>query len=965
MAAILTLTFSVLAYAALAAPVQASAAPEGFNLVAENESLRLYIHPGTAEIAIEEIASHTLWFSNPADRKTEERIARGQTKDQLSAQFTISYYTPAGEQRLMDSYNESIKFAQYEIIPLDNGVRVRYDLGKRWKDTDYLPVMIRADRFESLILEEIDSSKDRKFVRDSYYLIALEPLGPDDEPMPDLYGLNAKQLFGDYKLVPKQDMSSRTVETLPRLLADQIVGHRKDMSQRSHVQFRDIEQLTAPTYILRNDLMSWDYDDLVKILKEIGYTPEQATADHEENHLDPPIPNVQTFSVTIEYTLDGNDLVVRVPVDEIVYPDSVVNELGRRVTYPIYTIRLLEYFGAAGMSEEGYIFVPDGSGALINLNSNRLYAAPFSIPVYGRDNAVAPTTERVRYTSQAYLPVFGIKAADRAFLAIIEDGESLASIRADIAGRTNSYNTVHSEFVLLPRAVTTLQGRVDVVVAWQAWQDSINIFQSRLPSCDIVVRYAFLHDDQANYVGMAHYYQDYLVNKHGLRQDTAREHIPFYLGLVGAIERRKPVLGIPRTVIEPLTTFDEAITLLKNAVERGLESIELVFSGWLSGGINHRFPVGVNVERALGGLNGFLALADYAKSAGIGFSPEVGFINVYPTGWFDGFSPTAHASRFLNRRTAKVSGHNPATMQTGYDTSAYVLSPAVLPSVVERFIGAYTKHGVSGITLKDMGTEVNSDFREDKDKLVDRQQARNVIAGQLEVIRSALGKDVGPAVDTAIDPTVGTAAGSVAGSAVGTAAGSAAGPAMSSAAGTAVGPAPGNVVIDGGNAFTLPYVDSIVNAPLWDSGFKITDESVPFYQIVVHGFVDYAGEPINLAQDTRTAKLRSIETGAYPYYKLYFADASKVKGTDYDWLYAANFAEWIEDAVGFYREADAVLGRFHGQRIVNHEKLAAGVYRTTYEDGGSVIVNYNEEPYVHGSVTVSGGMTVSAELRIG
>ena len=32
-----------------------------------------------------------------------------------------------------------------------------------------------------------------------------------------------------------------------------------------------------------------------------------------------------------------------------------------------------------------------------------------------------------------------------------------------------------------------------------------------------------------------------------------------------------------------------------------------------------------------------------------------------------------------------------------------------------------------------MGTEVNSDFREDKDKLVDRQQARNAIAGQLEV----------------------------------------------------------------------------------------------------------------------------------------------------------------------------------------------------------------------------------------
>jgi hypothetical protein len=33
-----------------------------------------------------------------------------------------------------------------------------------------------------------------------------------------------------------------------------------------------------------------------------------------------------------------------------------------------------------------------------------------------------------------------------------------------------------------------------------------------------------------------------------------------------------------------------------------------------------------------------------------------------------------------------------------------------------------------------------------------------------------------------------------------------------------------------------------------------------------------------------------------------------------------------------------------GQTIKNHEKLAEGVYRTTFEKGREIVVNYNSKP---------------------
>ena len=55
--------------------------------------------------------------------------------------------------------------------------------------------------------------------------------------------------------------------------------------------------------------------------------------------------------------------------------------------YLLVSAEILPYFGAAGADENGYIFVPDGCGALIYYNNGKTETEQYSQPVYGNDAA--------------------------------------------------------------------------------------------------------------------------------------------------------------------------------------------------------------------------------------------------------------------------------------------------------------------------------------------------------------------------------------------------------------------------------------------------------------------------------------------------------------------------------------------------------------------------------------------------
>ncbi|MHB8962158.1 MAG: DUF5696 domain-containing protein, partial [Saccharofermentanales bacterium] len=215
--------------------------------------------------------------------------------------------------------------------------------------------------------------------------------------------------------------------------------------------------------------------------------------------------------------------------------------------FSITRIACTPYFGAAGPEEAGYIFVPDGSGALIEINNGSGLKKDYSQYVYGRDASIN-TLQESPLTQKAGMPVYGLKTADKAMFGIITHGAPRALIRASVNGVRNVYNYVYPEFIFRD---------YDMVYVEKKYQTVRLLESNSADSQDFEFRTYFLYDDDADYSGMARLYRKYLENDEGLTA-TGEEDDLLFLDVYGAVRAQQNVLGFPVERTIPLTTYEEA-----------------------------------------------------------------------------------------------------------------------------------------------------------------------------------------------------------------------------------------------------------------------------------------------------------------------------------------------------------------------------------------------------------------------
>ncbi len=871
---------------------------DDYQLISENKELKLFIQPETTEIAVYVKDSEDIWYSNPPERAQKETIARGRTADLLSSQLNISFYTPGDRRIFLNNYTDSILHDQFEINEIENGVKVDYRLGKKWNEEQYIPIMISEDRMEEVILSRIDNERDREFVKSMFYHTRLIEK-PEDYERREIYGIEKEKLFGDYVLFTDEELSDRDLGRFFNNFLGRIVNNREAYSRIGDIRWQDISHLTERNvYVLRDRLSAWDREDLIEMLMEISYNPENVTYDHLENLLDPPLPNIRIFDIPLEYRLKGATLEVTIPASEIEYPVNVIDHTrdNLMVTMPLVTIDVLQFFGAADIDAAGYMFVPDGSGGLINLNNEKTGSLAYDQRLYGRDYAERPRDELRFANEQLYLPVYGLKKGDSAWLAVIEEGDPLARIRADIAGRTVSYNHVYPSFVTIPQARIPLSGHLE---DWE--QQFINVYQSRLYRDDIRISYRFLSDDKASYTGMAHSYQDYIVDRYNLERLQPQENLPFFLEIMGSFHRQEPVLGVPRRAVNPLTTYQQTAEIIDELLQAGISNISLKYNGWFRGGIEHNYPGKFVLEPVVGEESELIWLNEYLKERDISFYPEIGFQYIYNNNLFDGFSIRGESSRFLSRRTAYLPQYHLANYQQSPGERRYIYSPARLDGLISDFLEGYKQLEIDGLSLKHMGQVLNSDFRYQEDRLVDRPQAMELIGLQLDLLNNQQGLDL---------------------------------------------------MISGGNAYTFPYTDKIIKMPLYATGHDIIDQGVPFMQIALHGYFNFSGQPLNMTENHNDF-LKMIETGALPYYRGSYLLSTALKRTPFDDNYSIHYRDWFDEAADSYQQLTEVFAELHHQLIIDHQRLQKGLYITEYEDGTQIIVNYNEHQLEFNGETIA------------
>lgn len=635
-------------------------------------------------------------------------------------------------------------------------------------------------------------------------------------------------------------------------------------------------------YVLRGGVKDYLKEELAGYFEEAGYTQEDFDLDEQNIGMRAEDDSVW-FRVPLTYRLEGDTLIAEIDPTEVSYNDE---------GYYLVGIDLLRYFGAS-LKDDGYLFVPDGSGALIHFNNGKTYASSYGAQVYGQDRTMIYTTyyeSQIDAVNTVKMPVFGIKDEDKAMFAVIEDGDANAVINAEISGKTTGYNDVYASFSYLQYGSASLD---DMVGANSYYMYSKPEFEGTF-----AIRYAFLSGEEANYSGMAGRYREYLIGRGVLLEKHDETNIPFYAEYIGAIDRSKTVLGIKYTAVEAVTTFSQAKEITDMLYMGGVENLNIVYSGWMNGGLHGTAATKCKIVSKLsGGGMDYADFRSYAEESGADLYMTTDLQYVYKDEWFDGYSSMRYAPRYFDNTNIRVIRYGLAS-RVSEGSLASLISPCYVEGITEDLRSALAKKHVPGVNVGTLSWELYSDLLDSN--YTDRQMAKkcntSAMGALLEGELSLMG--------------------------------------------------------DNANAYVWGYAGDLFNVPLYSNRYMIIDEDVPFYEMVVHGYIPYAGSALNFADDYETAVLKSVESGAGLNFKWIYADNSVVKETDFDDLYSVNYEAWIDRAVETYRRVNEEMGYLSCVEMVSHEIVGEGVAKVIYGDGSVVYVNYTNEAVTEDGVYV-------------
>lgn len=590
------------------------------------------------------------------------------------------------------------------------------------------------------------------------------------------------------------------------------------------------------------------------------------------------------FTVPVQYVLTEDGLEASVLMEEVT-PPVVVKEEGSKdnryeVSYYLTKIDFLQFFGAAGVNESGYMFIPEGAGALINLNNGKVDYNSYNAPIYGQYKDI--TTMSNLTNNLVRMPVYGLKRGDNSFFAIVDENEALGYVNAAVSGRETCFNNVY----------TTIQNRTREITADGVYSPISDPMSTK---GSYKVLFKFLSGENSDYEDMASVYQDYLVENKGMTKSDSADKSELYIETYAGVEKKTSVFGIVRKILKPMTTYNDICEMSQKYINAGIGNLVIKYNGWTKNSKRQEIKNKVSYEGKLGGKSGFKKMTDFVNNNNISLYPSMNFVEYSERG--SGYSPIFDASKKPDQSPAYQTDTMNESGMFGRRWS--LLKPDLVEETSGKFMNTYKNTGINAIALDNIGEIIYADNTKDG---VKRSQAVDVWKNVLDNYKQNLG----------------------------------------------------NVMVDNANAYALPYTDHIIDAPLNEYGNELTDENVPFYQMVLHGYKSYSTPPINLAGDWKKTVLKAVETGSNLNFTLMMENTDSIKDSYLNNLYSCDFNDWFDKTVEEYNRVSAAADETVGKKMVGHSRIADGVYETTYEDNVRTIVNYNSDAVETQYGTVNG-----------
>jgi hypothetical protein len=596
----------------------------------------------------------------------------------------------------------------------------------------------------------------------------------------------------------------------------------------------------------------------------------------------------QGFSVLPRATRDGMTLDIVMPKEQIAFSVEIwLEEDGFCVSIPekslreegtkrLLSVAMLPRFGTARTGEDGYIFYPDGSGALVDIKP---YPYPklrsYAYPIYGL--AEADADELLKREEQGImnlmLPIFGIKHTDGGFLAAIVSGDADAALMMEMMDSYSAYFRFdYRKYVTASFNYTgTSFGGGEIK----------RLLAPRIEG-DRMVRYFLLTGQENTYSHMAEAYRNSLEANGILTRAAKSDTIPLSVEFFMAVRKN----GIGGSYLQSMTGYRQAADILTDLGSSGVGLLQALLTAWGEGGYE-AMPTAADPAGTLGGKSGFSALTDACKRddillfAGAQYllaDNRYGSFNAKKDVLLDllGTAVTDEAQNTLFMNPAK-------TLREKVETA------------VKKSDGAFL------LSLTDAGRLVLPNHYEKE--VTYRTQIVEALCQALVYLKERQGR----------------------------------------------------ASVSGGNAYVLPYSSRLYEIPDRDSRYVQNSRAVPFYQMVIHGSVDYTSVAGNLSDSVQIQKLRWVETGSLPHFLLTGQSSEELRDTGYSRIFSSQYPDWKETVLQTAREFNERLSAVWNLRITRHVQLAPGLVRLTYEDGSKTYINYNASDAEGDGLTVPAG----------
>ncbi len=570
------------------------------------------------------------------------------------------------------------------------------------------------------------------------------------------------------------------------------------------------------------------------------------------------------IAVPVDYILEKDNLTVNIDSSKILEDGT---------DYKLISVTVLPKFcSVKNDANNGKLFIPSGTGALMDTTENPAGVREYVGEVYGMDSARRNPDNYTDY-ADIKLPVFGAYGNDTGIMGIIDKCASACEITASAGNDRLGYSSVGTVFYVrgYDRFPYTYHGKYKGVTSRATEDISGDVFS---------VKYFPLQDENANYIGIAEKYRNYLEENFKLEK-VAENSSCYSVTMLGGTNITKSFFGIPYKKLIPLTTFEQATDILENLKDKFNTLPYVRMQGYGDNGIREgSIAGGKKYPSIYGSKKDIKNFIDKYSDAKLYFDFDI--VNFSKSN--NGFSINSDSAKTAISYKAE---HTPVDPLRNNDENNiyYTVSRDKLNDSLKFAIEKSKRYNIDYVSFSTLGYNAYSDTK--------------------YIAKSKIETDIINLINKAQSEKK-------------------------------------SVAVSNANVYAAISADVIFDVSMDNGKWDSLDEEIPFYQMVFHSYKPMYTQAVNLEENIDAAIAKAVAYGMGVGFDVTYNYESKSDDLSEYRLYGTMYSDVVEQVETLLINSgyDKIYSQVKDLKIINYETYTNGLSKTTFEGGKTIYVNH-------------------------